>query len=286
MRRIDSPDERFHDANPLTGAQGTIVSADWLNSIQEELCYVLEQAGIDLNAASTHQLYAAIVAIIAAQDHGPVVVPTTPTIQVAPLIFIEDRCHWARWVSTAFYTGYRSLNVGDWYLGSMSPARPQEVSAAGDIYDIAAYPSLWGWAQERGFVVDAGDWEPRGTKYAAIGTTQFRVPDYRNMFPRVEGTDVDTANPAGPGVYQRDAIQNLTGSFGSRPAIVTSGGNPKTVFGQQGVFGEVSAQASAPIHAEPGTASAWNTTFDASKVARTSSETRSAGTRTAAVVMI
>lgn len=117
-------------------------------------------------------------------------------------IYVSDHHSMAYFSASAYYNGYRNLKCGDWYVGSMSPSRPGEIDGIGGIFNIADYPSLWGWANERGFVVPSASWVPSATNYSLIGTTQFRVPDYRNMFPRVEGTDVDTANPRTPGMTQ------------------------------------------------------------------------------------
>lgn len=63
MRRIDTNDERFHDGAPFNGIQGTIVTAAWLNSIQEEIATVIEAAGLELNGTDQEQLLSALVEI-------------------------------------------------------------------------------------------------------------------------------------------------------------------------------------------------------------------------------
>ncbi|MCB2190360.1 MAG: hypothetical protein KQI62_02270 [Deltaproteobacteria bacterium] len=63
MFRIDSDgnqDNLFTDGDPLTGAKATVVSAAWLNAIQEEAANVIEGAGITLDKADNTQLLAAI----------------------------------------------------------------------------------------------------------------------------------------------------------------------------------------------------------------------------------
>ena len=35
LKPINTPDTLFHDGNPTTGELGTIVSADWLNNLQQ-----------------------------------------------------------------------------------------------------------------------------------------------------------------------------------------------------------------------------------------------------------
>ncbi|MDN3578724.1 hypothetical protein QWZ03_18310 [Chitinimonas viridis] len=60
MRRINSPDQQFHDGDPSQGVVGTLVSASWLNQVQEEIATVIEGAGITLDPAKTNQLEEAI----------------------------------------------------------------------------------------------------------------------------------------------------------------------------------------------------------------------------------
>ncbi len=63
MKRIDAPghvNNRFHDGNPTLGMQGTILSADWLNTVQEELAGTIEKSGMVLDKYDNNQLYEAI----------------------------------------------------------------------------------------------------------------------------------------------------------------------------------------------------------------------------------
>lgn len=67
MKRIDTVNARadvngqgksgFHANDDLSGQDATYVSPSWLNTIQEELCNLLELNGISLNPASKQQLY-------------------------------------------------------------------------------------------------------------------------------------------------------------------------------------------------------------------------------------
>jgi hypothetical protein len=66
MHRIDAADHvqnTFSRGDPLTGRPGTIVSADWLNAVQEELVNALEGAGVPLNKADNAQLAAAFLGV-------------------------------------------------------------------------------------------------------------------------------------------------------------------------------------------------------------------------------
>ncbi|AHE72543.1 hypothetical protein M942_04440 [Enterobacter ludwigii] len=71
MPSIGTEDGLFHDGNPATGAQGTIVYADWLNDeqgctqdIQQEMKNVLAEAGFTPDPAKQNQLLLAIQKIV------------------------------------------------------------------------------------------------------------------------------------------------------------------------------------------------------------------------------
>lgn len=68
MHRIDTPDatpdHRFTEGDPTIPLPATMVSADWLNAVQEELSGVIEGAGLTLDKVSHDQLKAAITKMI------------------------------------------------------------------------------------------------------------------------------------------------------------------------------------------------------------------------------
>ncbi|HDL8324278.1 TPA: tail fiber protein [Yersinia enterocolitica] len=71
MPPINTPDNAFHDGNPSTGEQGTIVSGLWLNNsqdatrnIQQELISVLTGAGIEIDESKNNQLLDSILKLI------------------------------------------------------------------------------------------------------------------------------------------------------------------------------------------------------------------------------
>ncbi|WP_282265906.1 hypothetical protein [Stenotrophomonas sp. PS02298] len=69
MHRIDgegaTTSGRFTEGNPTTGVPATVVTADWLNSVQEEIAAVLTAAGLTLNKGNNAQLLQAIKSLIA-----------------------------------------------------------------------------------------------------------------------------------------------------------------------------------------------------------------------------
>lgn len=67
LKPINTPDTLFHDGNPTTGELGTIVSADWLNNLQqatrstqEELIALIKDSGQALDANRKDQLLQAV----------------------------------------------------------------------------------------------------------------------------------------------------------------------------------------------------------------------------------
>lgn len=89
MFRIDGPGHignRFTEGDPSIGQRATRVTAEWLNSIQEEVAYVIEESGIALDKEQSTQLYDAIVELVSGVvGDGSGAVPTTRTITAAGL---------------------------------------------------------------------------------------------------------------------------------------------------------------------------------------------------------
>jgi len=60
MKRIESPDGRFAAGDPTIRKPGTLVTSTWMNALQDEICNVIEQAGLTLDDNDQTQLRAAI----------------------------------------------------------------------------------------------------------------------------------------------------------------------------------------------------------------------------------
>lgn len=88
------------------------------------------------------------------------------------------------------------------------------------------------------------------------------------------------ANPAPAGYYQADAIQNITGTL----RLSTSIGGIQAGGAAGGAFGEGGTARSQIINGSSGTSN--DILLDASRVVRTSSETRGAASRVLPVVLI
>ncbi|MFH2126350.1 MAG: hypothetical protein ABIK12_07515 [Pseudomonadota bacterium] len=66
MFEIDSDghlSNQFTDGDPQAGTPATVISAEWLNAVQNELVNVIEAAGIELDKNDSAQLLAALLAL-------------------------------------------------------------------------------------------------------------------------------------------------------------------------------------------------------------------------------
>lgn len=83
MHRIDSVgatvDNKFTIGNPSLGVPATVLDADWPNAVQEEICAVIEGAGITLVKGTNTQLNAAITAKISTAVGSLVTGPSSVT---------------------------------------------------------------------------------------------------------------------------------------------------------------------------------------------------------------
>ena len=84
MHRIDGPgatvDNRFTDGDPIGGVPATMVTDDWANDVQENICKIIIDAGISLVKGDASQLKAAVAAMITASVSDPL---NTTRIDVA-----------------------------------------------------------------------------------------------------------------------------------------------------------------------------------------------------------
>lgn len=68
MQRIQhptaTPDNRFTEGSPTSGTPATVVTAAFLNSVQEEIASTIEAAGIPLNVGANDQFRKAIFSLV------------------------------------------------------------------------------------------------------------------------------------------------------------------------------------------------------------------------------
>jgi len=75
MHRVDTAghiDNAFADGDPQIGQQGTVIDEVWLNDLQENICRLIEDAGVVLDKGVDTQLKEAVQAMIDAATSGGV----------------------------------------------------------------------------------------------------------------------------------------------------------------------------------------------------------------------
>ncbi|WP_413460233.1 phage tail protein [Herbaspirillum huttiense] len=263
MHRIDGPghdNNRWVAEDPTTNRPPTEFTAEFNNAIQEEICSFIEWAGLALNKGDNTQLRQAILAKFGAIYS----ISALPTSNKGPIIVAEVGEVWI-WSTSAYFTGYRSPLCGRPVDGHTFAPLPSEIDATGGVLSKAAYAGLWGYAQENSLAITQANWTANigGHYFVDVDANTFRIPDLRNMFRRYTGTDADTANARALGSRQLDAIQNITGTWSN--VILRDTTNASGAFAAGPGNGSGAT----------GTSGSGNGfTFDASRVVRTSSETR------------
>jgi hypothetical protein len=136
----------------------------------------------------------------------------------------------------------------------------------GSLVSRAAYPDLWSWIQGNAPLVTESAWQTQAAAQSSVGayssgdgSTNFRLPRIVDI---VKGSDFSRP----PGTWQADALQNITGNIYN----VAHGRNVgSTANGAFALFntGQVG-------NASDGGGQTESFSFDASRVARTSDETR------------
>lgn len=135
----------FTGGNPGTGTPATVPGFEWFNGVQEELMYVIEQAGLTGSATDHTKLRQAIQALVAAGT-----VPTGAIVSFP---------------ATAAPAGWLKAN--------------------GALLSRATYAGLWAFAQASGNIVSDASWSARpGSFSTGDGSATFRVPDFRGLFLR------------------------------------------------------------------------------------------------------
>lgn len=160
MHRIDTDghlNNRFTDENIQTGQEATVIGADWPNAIQDEICAVIEAAGISLSKGDNNQLLEAIQALMAGGN-------------LLDGKFIHTQIYdETKWLPPHGQTLNRNDFTAAWALIQTSGM------LAADVTDKTNNPGKFG----------------RGN-----GTTTFEMPDLRDQFLRVyKGTKAGALGP-------------------------------------------------------------------------------------------
>lgn len=159
MPPVQTPDNLFHDGNPLTGELGTIVDAEHLNNVQgavrdaqSELITVLTAAGINVDPAKKNQLLTALKALLLSRSNP----------------FADIKSDGAAAIATALSN-----------LGLGTAATKNVGVGAGQIPDMSSFTNASGWQKLPGGKIL--QWGKAGFP---VGQTQISVPFPIN-FPSV-----------------------------------------------------------------------------------------------------
>jgi len=177
-----------------------------------------------------------------------------------------------------------AVGTPDWWpLRSSIPAG--QIPQDGQTVSRATYPDLAAMVIAGTLpVVAEATWQSdptqRGKYTLGNGSTTIRLPDLNGKSSGTLGAVFlrgDGALSAGTGgVIQRDALQNITGSFVGRPGGAAGQGGP--LIGGSGALAYTIQTSGSAATGMPATGTALQgdvVTFDASRVARTAAETRS-----------
>lgn len=244
---------KFVDENPVTGQVGSMISSDWGNAVTDELLNVIRAGGEEPAEAEHDQLLAAIKAIVR-DSIPPEKIRTT----------LADYGITDAYTKSVTYTKAEIeallKNMSALPVGAMVPFPKGTVPAGflevdGSVQSAATYPDL---AAYLGTTFNTG----------GEGAGNFRLPESRGEFLRGwdHGRGVDAGRTLGSS--QTDALQNITGESSTFPNAFSA------PLSSLGAFRTNARGNMPPGLSNGGTWTSSSIDFDASRVARTSTETR------------
>ena len=308
MHRIDSstatPDNKFTEGDPTIPVAATTVTADWLNSVQEELVKVVTEAGLELDKADTSQLWQAIVKIIGVK--APIATTKAPgLVQVGSGLAITAAGLLSVLVATAARAGIMQpdgttcavdangvlsvIKKADAAVERLEVLRKLTIGAP-KFHRSTVLPDDHAWPD--GSFVEFEDWPEFYEIYEQGGFTGLVIPwdaDTEEQAANLGKFRPNAANPTGlylplhggqffrawtlgtgreAGSSQLDALQQMTGSV--KASRLWYGGDEVEL---SGVFSSVSHEVG---NAGPGGGNQphMGFLFDPSRVVRTAAETR------------
>ncbi|WP_230132564.1 phage tail protein [Citrobacter freundii] len=265
MPPVQTPDNLFHDGNPLTGELGTIVDAEHLNNeqaairdTQSELIAILTAAAMEPESTAG-QLLAALNKLYA---------PLNDTLgALSSLVGGANKLPYFTSANAAALTALSS--IGRDIVGKATVADVLTYLGLGEGSALpVGVPVPWpsatpptGWLKCNGAAFSAEEYPELAKAYPTN-----KLPDLRGEF--IRGWDDGRGVDSGRALLsaQSDTLQNITGSF----LDMTTGPNNNTV----GAFTSSTLTPNLASIATGGAYKQANYYFDASRVARTSTETR------------
>ncbi|AVY92867.1 hypothetical protein DAI18_01535 [Microvirgula aerodenitrificans] len=215
MQQIDTPDGLFHDGSPSTGELGTIVSADWLNSVARELENVVTGLGGSLDPARNDQIKSLLVEKLASKHNA--VLTGTPVAPTAEVGTATDQLATTGFVSKAIGKNTGLPLLFPLWCPNRAAIPAGYAPADGQALSRSLYPEAWaGIAAGNVPVATDAAWlatpTERGKFTAGDGSTTFRLPDYNGksagslgaVFMRGDGM----LSAGADGVIQPDEIRS------------------------------------------------------------------------------
>ncbi len=244
---------KFVDENPVTGQVGSLISSDWGNAVTDELLNVIRAGGEEPAEAEHDQLLAAIKAIV--RDSIPPEKIRTTLAEYGITDAYTKSVTYTKAEIEALLKNMSALPVGAMvpFPKGTVPAGFLEVD--GSVQSAATYPDL---AAYLGTTFNTG----------GEGAGNFRLPESRGEFLRGwdHGRGVDAGRTLGSS--QTDALQNITGESSTFPNAFSA------PLSSLGAFRTNARGNLPPGLSNGGTWTSSSIDFDASRVARTSTETR------------
>lgn len=244
---------KFVDENPVTGQVGSMISSDWGNAVTDELLNVIRAGGEEPAEAEHDQLLAAIKAIV--RDSIPPEKIRTTLAEYGITDAYTKSVTYTKAEIEALLKNMSALPVGAMvpFPKGTVPAGFLEVD--GSVQSAATYPDL---AAYLGTTFNTG----------GEGAGNFRLPESRGEFLRGwdHGRGVDAGRTLGSS--QTDALQNITGESSTFPNAFSA------PLSSLGAFRTNARGNMPPGLSNGGTWTSSSIDFDASRVARTSTETR------------
>ena len=272
MHRIDSstatPDNKFTEGDPTIPVAATTVTADWLNSVQEELVKVVTEAGLELDKADTSQLWQAIVKIIGVK--APIATTKAPgLVQVGSGLAITAAGLLSVLVATAARAGIMQpdgttcavdangvlsvIKKADAAVERLEVLRKLTIGAP-KFHRSTVLPDDHAWPD--GSFVEFEDWPEFYEIYEQGGFTGLVIPwdaDTEEQAANLGKFRPNAANPTGlylplhggqffrnwvlgmgqAGAWGRDEIRNITGQLGADSFNASNSGAFSTSNGAQ-----------------------------------------------------
>ncbi|MGS1116034.1 hypothetical protein [Castellaniella sp. UC4442_H9] len=287
-KTLDYPQGSFKNRTSPTSKDGTYLEQDWANDQLAFFQAMLAAAGLTANGtvdtAQASQYFDALKGVIDGKISDTARVAAFAELDAmasdqGPIICTDMGGYLYKWTTSPYFTGYRNVRCGNIPTTFAASPRAWEASLTGGVWSMAdpKQKRLIAWFQEQGKTVPSANWIKGQGMIADLGSGNWKAPDEQDMFWRVAGTDADTANARLAGAHQNDALQNVVGTLNAsniRNGVAT------------GAFAANLAGAQAAGSISDSLSDTTGFSFDPSRVARTSVETRGSNTAVAPVILI